>query len=226
MPRHVSESWKDYLGPGALSSLLVSAGLALLGLGLPVLYRLREVLREARRQERGPADAVLVLGRSLEEDSPSRVFAARLDHGADLWREREAPRIVVTGGLTGRATRTEAEAGRDHLEARGVPGGVILLEDRSRHTLENLFHVRETFREERWQSVLVVSDPLHQARICALARGLGLSCRFSPAAKAAPETRLHWWLRALREAALLHWYHTGVAYSRLVRNETYLSRVT
>lgn len=133
---------------------------------------------------------------------------------------------MVTGGLTGRATRTEAEAGRAHLEQGGVPEEVILLEDRSRHTLENLSHVRQTFREESWRTVLVVSDPLHQARIGALARGLDLSCRFSPAEKAAPETPARWWLRAFREAALLHWYHTGVRYSRFVRNEAYLSRVT
>ncbi|MDX1631703.1 MAG: YdcF family protein [Thermoanaerobaculia bacterium] len=225
MPRHVNDRWSDFLGPGALSSFLVATGVATLGLGLPILHRLRRVLRDARRIDDGTADAILVLGRVLEEDRPSRVFSARLDHGADLWRRARAPRILITGGLTGQATRTEAAAGRNYLEEQGFPEEAIWLEDRSRHTLENLSHVRDTLREEDWDRVLVVSDPLHQARIGALARGLNLECRFSPAREAAPESRIRWWLRALREASLLHWYHTGVLYSRLIGNETYLSRV-
>jgi uncharacterized SAM-binding protein YcdF (DUF218 family) len=226
MARHVSEAWSDYLGPGAVPSLLVSAGVALGGLGLPVLYRLRQVIRESGRADPEPADAILVLGRVLVDDRPSRIFRARLDHAASLWRSAIAPRIVVTGGLTGRATRTEAEAGGEHLADLGVPPDAVLLEDRARHTLENLSHVRETLRAEGWNRMVVVSDSLHQARVGALARGLGLACHFSPAHEAAPETRGRWLLRAAREASLLHWYHTGVLYSRLIGARSYLARVT
>jgi uncharacterized SAM-binding protein YcdF (DUF218 family) len=225
MPRHESERWSDFLGPGALSTLGFAALTELLGLGLPVLVRLREVLGVARRDERGPADAILVVGRALREDRPTAVFAARLAHGAELYRAGLAPRIIVAGGLTGSATRSEAAAGRDVLLALGVPAAAIVCEDRSRHTLENLANVRATLRENGWRELLVVSDPLHLARIVALARGLGLACRCSPARAAAPRGWRYGW-RAVREAHLLHWYHMGVAYSRLVRNRRYLARVT
>ena len=225
MPRHVTERWSEYLGPGGLSSLAVAALTELLGLGVPVLLRLPQVLGFARRDERTPSDAILVVGRALRADQPTRVFAARLAHAATLFRAGLAPRVIVAGGLTGDATRTEAEAGRDHLLGLGVPGEAILCEPRSRHTLENLANVRATLRQRGWRQLLVVSDPLHLARVAALARGLGIEARCSPAPAATP-SGLRFWLRALYEAHLLHWYHAGVLYSRLVRNQRNLARVT
>ncbi|HVS01418.1 MAG TPA: YdcF family protein [Thermoanaerobaculia bacterium] len=225
MPPHVTDRWSDYLGPGALTSLGVALLVATAGAGLPVLWRLRQVLAAGRRDECQPADAILVLGRALADDRPTAVFAARLDHAAALWRAGVAPRVMVTGGLTGRATRSEAAAGRERLLAAGVPGDAILCEDGSRHTLENLYNARETLRRHGWARVVMVSDPLHLARAAALARGLGLETSCSPAPEASPRG-LAWWARAAREAFLLHWYHTGCAWSRLVGADRWLARVT
>lgn len=219
-------SFWQKLGPGGAASL----GLAVLtGVGLaalPWVFRLRQVLRAARGEAPVPADAILVLGRRLEGDQVTAVFEARLAHAADLWRQGLAPRIFVAGGTTGQARRSEAEAGRDWLLAQGLPPAAILLEDRSQHTLENLFNVRAHLRAEGWRTLLLVSDPLHLARAGATARGLELEVRCSPAPSGAPEGKVQAWRRALSEAFLLHWYHTGMAYSRLIRSRRQLERVT
>lgn len=226
MPRHVTDSWRDYLGPGAVTTFLLAVLLAVVGLGVPVWWRLRQVFAEAARARVArpePADLLVVLGRVLVDDRPSPVFAGRLSQAAALWREGIASRIVVTGGMTGDATRTEAEAGREWLEAEGVPAGVIECEGASRHTLENLYNVREHFGR---CSIVIVSDPLHLARARALAENLGFAVTCCGAAAADPPTRGWRLVRGLREAALLHWYTTGVAWSRLIRSERLLSRVT
>jgi len=220
-------SFRQKLGPGGTASLVLAI-LSVLGLLLlPWLFRLRQVLGGTAGEEPGPADAILVLGRRLRGDWLTPVFEARLAHAETLWRQGFAPRIFVAGGTTGTATRSEAEAGRDWLVARGLPPEVILLEDRSQHTLENLFNVRAHLRGEGWRSLLLVSDPLHLARARATARGLDLEVRCSPALAAPPvRNSLAWWKRAATEAFLLHWYHTGLLYSRLIRSETQLRRVT
>ncbi len=225
MPPHRSDTWRSYFGPGALSSFLIAVALAALGGGIPVLARLRRVLRVARGEPPRPSDAVLVLGRVLHEDRPTPTFEARLTHGAELLAQGWAPRIVVAGGLTGDARRSEAAAGEEYLRDCGVPAGAILREDRSRHTLENLAFVREDWRRHGWRSVLLVSDPLHLARAVAYAEGLGLDVVPSPALGRAP-SGMAYVLRALREAFFLHWYHVGVAYSRLIRSRRLLERVT
>lgn len=208
-------------------SLALATLSALGGLLLPVLYRLREVLRGATGDEPRPADAILVLGRRLEQDEPTEVFQARLAHAEELWRQGLAPRIIVAGGTTGEARRSEAEAGGLWLAARGVPRHAIHLEDRSQHTLENLFNVRAAMRESGWRTLVLTSDRLHLARAKATARGLNLSVCCSPAPAAPPHPGTPaWWKRAMVEAFLLHWYHVGMAYSRMIGSRRQLERVT
>lgn len=221
-----STFWQK-LGPGGLGSLLLALGSGALLIGLPVIWRLRAVRREAKGDSVEAADLILVLGRRLELDQPSPVFQARLAHGEALWRRGVAPRILIAGGLTGGASRSEAEVGAAWLQARGVPFEALLVEDRSQHTLENLFNVREQLRAKSWSRVLLVSDPLHLARARACAQGLGIWVECAPAVGCPPTPRsFGWWRRALMEAFLLHWYHTGMVYTRLVGSRRQLERVT
>ena len=224
-PAH-SSFWQK-LGPGGATSFGLAA-LSVIGLlGLPLLWRMREVLGSASRAEEQPCDLILVLGRKLEDDAPTAVFEARLAHGEALWRAGLAPRILVAGGLTGNATRSEAEAGRAWLLARGMPAEAILTEDQSQHTLENLFFVRETLRSMGWRTLLLVSDPLHLTRATAFARGLGLDTRRAPAPVCPPaRDSFGWWKRAAFEAFFLHWYRTGLLYSRILGSERQLERIT
>ena len=222
----LSTFWQK-LGPGGLASFLLAAAGCVLGLGLPVAWRLRRVLRDAGGDALQPSDLILVLGRRLLHDRPTAIFEARLAHGLALWHQGLAPRILVAGGLTGNATQSEAGAGRAWLVGAGVPPDAILTEDESQHTLENLFHVRHTLRTEGWSEVILVSDGLHLARAGALAEGLGLRIRRSPAPDCPPRPGSPaWYRRAMTEAFLLHWYRTGLAYSRLIRSRRQLERVT
>ena len=212
------------LGPGGFASLL----LALLSglLVLPVGRRLREVLDQVEGDVPDAADAILVLGRRLEADRPTPVFEARLAHAEALWRAGLAPRILVAGGVTGTATRSEAEAGVAWLAGKGLDSAVLFAEGRSQHTLENLFFVRDLMQAEGWRDLILVSDPLHLARARALARGLNLVVRCSPAVAAPPATgSFPWWRRALMEAFLLHWYRVGAAYSRAIGSRRQLERI-
>src|SRR5437868_547681 len=92
MPRHVQDSWSSYFGPGALASFGIAAATAVIGLGVPVAYRLAQVIGAARRDGRRDADCILVLGRALRADQPTDVFRARLERAARLYREGLAPR--------------------------------------------------------------------------------------------------------------------------------------
>ncbi len=215
------------LGPGGLITYLLAFSSSVMLVGLPVLWRLRRVMKASAGEPPLSADAILVLGRKLKKDDLTPVFEARLRHAANLLRKGHSPRILITGGITGRAALSEAEAGRRWLIDQGLSCEVIFTEDRSQHTLENLFWVREHMRAQGWRTLLLVSDPLHLARVQAMAVGLGLITSLAPASEAPPKRNtLAWWRRALAESFLLHWYHTGVAFSRLIGSRKQLARVT
>jgi len=215
------------LGPGGLTTYLLACFSSVMAVGLPVLWCLRQVLKASTGDPLPIADAILVLGRKLEKDDLTPVFKARLRHASNLWRKGNSPRILVTGGITGNASLSEAEAGRAWLLDQGLPSEATLTEDRSQHTLENLFWVREQLHTQGWQTLILVSDPLHLARAKAMALGLGMNAALSPATDAPPAPGSPaWWWRALLESFLLHWYYTGVTYSRLIGSRKQLARVT
>jgi uncharacterized SAM-binding protein YcdF (DUF218 family) len=128
--------------------------------------------------ERG--ETAIVLGAAVVGDRPSPVFAARLDHAAVLYREGRAGRVLVTGGRSPEDKLAEAEAGSAYLQARGVPARAILLESRSRTTLQNLGNARAVLGKDAGEPVLIVSDPLHMRRAMAMAAAEGFDARSAP----------------------------------------------
>lgn len=219
--------WWQNLGAGGPSTLLLAMLLAILGLGIPVFRYARRVLQQARELDAERSDCIVVFGRQLEGERPTAVFLERLREAERCWRAGLSDTILVAGGRTAGSRRSEAEVGREVLESWGVPPEAILIEDRSRHTLENLHQVREVGRARAWSRLLLVSDPLHLARIGALARGLGLEFGLRGARACPPRIgSAGWWARAVREGFLLFWYRVGVAYSRSIRSERLLRRVT
>lgn len=125
-------------------------------------------------------ETAIVLGAAVIGESPSPVFAARLDHAARLYREGRAERVLVTGGRSPEDKLSEAAAGRANLQARGVPVEAILIEDRSRTTHQNLGNARRVLGQSARQPVLIISDPLHMRRAMAMATAEGLAASPAP----------------------------------------------
>lgn len=127
-----------------------------------------------------PADAALVLGAAVIGDEPSPVLVERLRHAQDLFEAGTVRKIVVTGGRSPEDDLTEAEASRHWLVAQGVPADVVVLENASRTTIENLVLAKPVLADNDIASVLIVSDPLHMRRAVLIAQRQGLDAAPSP----------------------------------------------
>lgn len=153
-----------------------------------------------------PSDAAIVLGAAVRGSAPSPVFAARIDHGIDLYRRGVVQRLIVTGGVGDGAAVAESAAARAYAVRAGVPAADILTEDRSRTTLQNLTEARAIMAAEGLRTALIVSDPLHLRRALIQAGDLGIDARASPA----PGTRYRTWRTKLpflvREIGFTHHY--------------------
>ncbi len=157
----------------------VVLGIVLLSLGY-YLVTLFQVWRAADSDDRSHTQAIIVLGAAQFDGRPSKVFQARLDHAADLWRDGVAPQIVVTGGSLPGDRFTEATAGADYLHGLGVPDDVIRRETTSRNSFESLAATALFLQKEGVRRVTLVSDPFHSLRIRSIARQQGFDAVTSP----------------------------------------------
>lgn len=154
--------------------LIRLAAAASLGLILAGGYATYRIWAQGQRDEERPADAIVVMGAAQYDGRPSRVFAARLDHAVSLYLAGLAPRLVVTGGKAEGDRTTEAAAGKAFAIAHGVPEEDILVEDRSRTTLESIRGVAGILEREGARTAVFVSDRPHMLRVLRMAEDEGI----------------------------------------------------
>lgn len=140
-------------------------------------------------------DAIVILGAPLTPGGiPSPILEERLAVGIALWRRSGAPIVVVTGGLTRGARRSEASGMAEALRAAGVPESAIAIEDRARTTAENARGVRALVPDVR--RIWLVTQPFHTRRAARLFRRAGFAPRPAYLAggleKSEPRRALSW----------------------------------
>ena len=94
------------------------------------------------------ADVIVVLGGG-SHDRPERA--------AELFKQRAAPRIIVSGF-------GDCEINRRLLMEAGVPANVIEMEDQSRTTKENAEFTIKLLRKEKLSRVIIVTSWYHSRR--------------------------------------------------------------
>jgi uncharacterized SAM-binding protein YcdF (DUF218 family) len=128
-------------------------------------------------------EAIVVLGGGVAAAlPPARPFpdlsdaADRVWLAARLYRERVAPRVIVSGGSfmarPGEPETTEAAAMRRFLIDLGVPADAIVSEGTSINTIENIRNVRALVGDKR---VALVTSGYHMPRALRLAARARLS---------------------------------------------------
>ena len=138
------------------------------------------VLVVSQQDERRPADAIVVLGAAQYNGRPSPVLRARLDHALGLYRDGQAPVMIMTGGVGRGDTTSEAAVGRRYLVAHGVPEGAVVVQSEGRNTRASMNGVQEWMLGHRLHRVLLVSDPFHMCRLRLEARRTALEAYTSP----------------------------------------------
>ena len=158
-----------YLAGTALVSVLVVAGVVL------------HIVHVGHQDQRAGSDAIVVLGAAQYNGRPSAVYAARLDHAAELYRAGVAAHVVTIGGGQPGDRVTEGEAGRQYLLDAGIPASALVSVGTGNDTLVSMRAADQLLRERGWPTVVLVTDPWHAARSALIADDLGLSAQVSSA---------------------------------------------
>lgn len=197
-------------GSSLARDLVLILVLGVVGAAVVAGFATYRIWSQGARDEQRPVDAIVVLGAAQYDGRPSPVFAARIDHAIELWKDGIAPWLVVTGGKQDGDRATEAETARIYAIANGVREDAILVEDRSRSTSESLAGVAELLRARGLDQVVVVSDPTHMLRSLRIATDHGLVAYGSPTRTSPVDQELERRLRAtIHELGALAMYFFG-----------------
>ena len=138
----------------------------------------------------GAYDAIIVLGAQVKPSGePSLQLQWRIDAAAKAWKERESL-IVVCGARGANEPATEASVMRDELIKQGVREDMILMDEKSFNTRQNIANAAKLLEGREVNHVLVVTSDYHLARAMAIAKDAGLS-----AAGIGAETLPQYWLK-------------------------------
>lgn len=138
--------------------------------------------------------------------TPSPTLRRRVLHGVALFKAGQVSQLICSGGL-GLHPPSEAEVMRQICLSEGLPEEAILLEDRSRTTLENLTNAKDLLAAPGTTKIVIVTDSYHKWRALMVARHLGLLARAScPRQRGTAWHRvLKAWLRELPALAYYCW---------------------
>jgi uncharacterized SAM-binding protein YcdF (DUF218 family) len=218
--------WARIIGPEGLFMLGFSVLLIGLSGGITLILVGCRILSTARSAPITPEPATIgvVHGKRLQGERIDAEYAARLRRAQALLAAGRVDRIVIVGGSRAGAPVSEAEVGRGFLVACGTPDERILTEQTSRHTLENIRHLRALVGHDARERVVLISSRYHLARCRAMAQNCGLAAQLCAAeARLAVDARLA--LRLASEAFLLHWYEVGRGLTRLLRYRRASARI-
>ena len=194
-----------------MKRILKWAALLLAALTLYSLFCAISIVRYAERDESAPADCIIVLGAGTDGKIPSPVFRERLHHAVTLYQEGYSDIILLTGGYSPGNAHSDAWIAGQYLLEKGIPEAVIMLEERSTITQENLKYAKEIMENENLSTCILVSDPLHMKRSMMMAKDYEIEAFSSPT----PTTRYQSWRTKLPFLARETFFYVGYQVYRI-----------
>ncbi len=124
----------------------------------------------------GTSDAIVVLGGMINNLTkyPERVeltgSVERLTDSAELWRQKKAKTILISGGsgVLFFQGNPEASLAKKFLVQIGVDEKSILTEEKSKNTAENALYSAEILQTRNVKKIILVTSAFHMRRSIAL----------------------------------------------------------
>lgn len=158
-------------------------------------------------------DSIVVLGAQVRpEGVPSQTLRRRLLLALETWRSHPAP-IVCCGAQGGDEPEAEAEFMARFLAEQGVPRASLLIENKSRDTIENIRFARALLHENGLTRPLLITSDYHLPRAKAICRreklplagGAGSRSRMAYLPKSCARELLAW-----GKFVLVYWFRLSL----------------
>ena len=138
------------------------------------------IAQYGKLDEKAHCDVAIVLGAATSNGEVSPVYRERINHGIWLYENGYVDYLILTGGVGKGNEKSDAYVAKQYAIKKGVPEQVILIEEKSTITEENLEHAKEIMDAFSMDTAIIVSDPLHMKRAMLMASDYGIDACSSP----------------------------------------------
>jgi uncharacterized SAM-binding protein YcdF (DUF218 family) len=135
------------------------------------------LMTSAISQKDAEVNCVIVLGAGLKGETPTLVLTQRLDNALGYIAKKPGTTVIVSGGQGTGETITEAEAMKRYLVRHGTPEELIIKEENSTSTYENMVFSKKLYEQElgtQLNRVMIITNDFHMFRSKLLAHRAGL----------------------------------------------------
>jgi uncharacterized SAM-binding protein YcdF (DUF218 family) len=109
-------------------------------------------------------DTIVVLGTpTLKNGQPSPEERERVNEAVREFKAGRAGHIIFSGGATMKQF-VEGPSMATLAETQGVPSSDIVIENKAKNTIQNIYFSNQIMQQKGWTSVEVVSSPSHLPR--------------------------------------------------------------
>jgi uncharacterized SAM-binding protein YcdF (DUF218 family) len=138
------------------------------------------ITQYGKLDEKAHCDVAIVLGAATSNGEVSPVYRERINHGIWLYENGYVDYLILTGGVGQGNLRSDAAIAKEYAISMGIPEDVILIEENSTITEENLQYAKCIMQESSLDTAIIVSDPLHMKRAMLMADDYGICAYSSP----------------------------------------------
>ena len=138
------------------------------------------IAQYGKLDEKAQCDVAIILGAATSGEKVSPVYRERINHGIWLFENGYVDYLILTGGVGKGNEKADAYVAKQYAIEKGVPEQVILIEEKSKITEENLEYAKEIMDAFSMDTAIIVSDPLHMKRAMLMAKDYGIEACSSP----------------------------------------------
>lgn len=158
----------------------IIASLVVLLIVLYLIFTAFSIVSYSKVDEKIPSDVAIVLGAGAFDSGVSPVYRERINHAIYLYENGYVDYLILTGGIGDGNTLSDAFVAKQYAISKSVPEDVILIEESSTITEENLENAKILMDEYALDTAIIVSDPLHMKRAMLMANDYGIQGYSSP----------------------------------------------
>lgn len=134
------------------------------------IYMYTSTRQQIDTEQQFDADCILILGAGVRNGQPTPMLKDRLEEGIKLYKEKKAPKIIVSGDHS-REDYDEVNIMKQYAIEQGVPSSDIFMDHAGFSTYESLYRARDIFQVKK---VIIVTQDYHLYRSLYIANELGI----------------------------------------------------